>query len=265
MAYLRLTCNRFFRRTGVLLAAAALLTLGTTALSAAPIGTYTATGVNGVTNTNLNATAVFDQTGNIFTITLTSTTAAKAPSDVLTALFWDLSGSPSLTGFNALTAVGSCVTGATCPPAQDLDTVNGNPTEWGFSQSITAPKPPLTQNYGVGTAGLSVVPGFNLGGSQQLDYGIIGSVGAGANSAITGGTFVVNSMVFSFTLPNSNPVSVSNVRFQFGTALNEPSVTCTNPNGCTTENLNPVPEPMSMGLMGAGLIGLAMLRGFRRK
>jgi hypothetical protein len=263
MAHLRLTCDRFFRRTGVLLGTAALLTLGTTAVSAAPI-TFTA--VNGGTGTTLNASADFVFSGTTLTVTLTSTTAAKAPSDVLTALFFDLGGNPTLTGFDAKTALGSCVTGSLCPPAIDLDTSNGNPTEWGFSQNITGPNPPLTQKYGVGTAGLSVVPGFGLGGGQQFNYGIIGSVGAGANSQITGGTFVVNSMVFTFTLPSSTTYNLSNVRFQFGTALSEPSGTCQpGTPGCTTEGLNPVPEPMSMGLMGAGLIGLAMLRGLRRK
>src|SRR4051812_12025509 len=111
--------------------AAAALVLGVGANAT----TITATGTNPASTRNLSAAADFNFSGSQLILKLTNNNAASVPSDILTAIFFDLSGNPGLTYVSGVTASGSCVTGATCPPAVDVKAS----AEWRFAQSLSSP------------------------------------------------------------------------------------------------------------------------------
>ncbi|MEH1776013.1 MAG: XDD4 family exosortase-dependent surface protein [Nostoc sp.] len=199
---------------------------------------FSATGTNPVSGGNstaLAATAVFDNSiSGKLTLTLTNTgPGASAPSDVLTGIFWDYAGSPltnlTLSSAKAPTVITNNVTTGT---NVDLTKVAGNKVEWGFAKTTASTglggasgvANPVTQHYGIGTAGFGISPGFGLSGGQQFNYGIITGYDS-SNPAVSGGTFVKNSATFVFSgLPiGFDLTKIQNLRFQYGTALNEPS------------------------------------------
>src|SRR4051812_31691138 len=204
--------------------AAAALVLGVGANAT----TITGTGTNPASTNQLSATADFSFTGSQLILTLTNNNAASLPSDILAGIFFDLSGNPGLTYVSGVTASGSCVTGTTCPPAVDVKSIS----EWRFAQSLSTPLAGITEHYGVGTAGFGILGGG--GGGQQFDYGLVNGL-INPNPAVAGGTFIDDSVKLTFSLA-PGLYTVSNVRFQYGTSLDEPSLT-----GRAT-----VPEPGTM-------------------
>ncbi|MEH2281498.1 MAG: XDD4 family exosortase-dependent surface protein [Nostoc sp.] len=235
---------------------------------------FSATGTNpisGGTSAALGATAVFDNSiAGKLTLTLTNTgPGASAPSDVLTGLFWDYAGSPltnlTLSSAKAPTVITNNVTTGT---NVDLTKVGGNKVEWGFAKTTASSglggaagvANPVTQHYGIGTAGFGISPGFGLSGGQQFNYGIITGYDS-ANPAVSGGTFVKNSATFVFSgLPTGFDLSkIQNLRFQYGTALNEPS----------TYYIAPPPPPKKVPEPGAtvalGLFAVGALRVAKKK
>ncbi len=134
---------------------------------------------------------------------------------------------------------------------RDLDATGGN-GEWKYAANA-AGLTGVTQHYGVGTAGLGVFPG---GGGQQFNWGLINGMSS-PNPAVSGGTFIDNSATFTFTVPANYSATISNVRFQFGTALNEPSITCATAGDCLSDD-TPVPEPSTFGVMGLGISALLL-------
>ncbi|OKH41359.1 hypothetical protein FACHB389_05160 [Nostoc calcicola FACHB-389] len=232
---------------------------------------FSATGTNpisGGSSNALSATAVFDDSvAGKLTLTLTNTgPGASAPSDVLTGIFWDYAGSPltnlTLSSAKAPTVITNNVTTGT---NVDLTKVGGNKVEWGFAKTTASTglggaagvSSPVTQHYGIGTAGFGISPGFGLSGGQQFNYGIITGYDS-ANPAVSGGTFVKNSATFVFTgLPTGFDLTkIGNIRFQYGTALNEPSTYYIAPPPPPKK----VPEPsatFALGLFVAGGLKVA--------
>jgi hypothetical protein len=233
---------RYGLRSAVLLAALA------TASHAAPI-VFNATGTNPGSGNALSASASFDIVGTTFTVILTNNNPASVPSDVLIALFWDMGDNTT-----ALTNFDADVTAGSTPHPQDLDSNGGN-GEWKFASNLASGLSGITQHYGVGTAGLGIFPG---GGGQQFNWGLINGK-SNANPAVTGGTFIDNSVTFTFTIPAGFSGTISNVRFQFGTSLSEPSITCSTPT-CTPNDDVPTPEPATFGLLGAAMSALYVIR-----
>ncbi|MBD2520163.1 PEP-CTERM sorting domain-containing protein [Nostoc sp. FACHB-973] len=234
--------------------------------------TFSATGTNPVSGGNstaLSATAVFDNSiAGKLTLTLTNTgPGASAPSDVLTGIFWDYAGSPltnlTLSSAKAPTVITNNVTTGT---NVDLTKVGGNKVEWGFAKTtastglggVAGVANPVTQHYGIGTAGFGINPGFGLSGGQQFNYGIITGYDNNANPAVSGGTFVKNSATFVFSgLPTGFDLTkIQNLRFQYGTALNEPSTYYIAPPPPPKK----VPEPstaVALGLFAVGALKVA--------
>ncbi|MBN3908010.1 MAG: PEP-CTERM sorting domain-containing protein [Nostoc sp. NMS1] len=235
---------------------------------------FSATGTNpisGGSSTALAAKAVFDNSiAGKLTLTLTNTgPGASAPSDVLTGLFWDYAGSPltnlTLSSAKAPTVITNNVTTAT---NVDLTKVGGNKVEWGFAKTTASTglggaagvANPVTQHYGIGTAGFGISPGFGLSGGQQFNYGIITGYDS-ANPAVSGGTFIKNSATFVFSgLPTGFDLTkIQNLRFQYGTALNEPS----------TYYIAPPPPPRrvpeSSATVALGLFAVGVLRVAKKK
>ncbi len=225
--------------------AAAALVLGVGANAT----TITATGTNPASTHNLSATADFNFSGSQLILTLTNNNPAGVPSDILTGIFFDLSGNPSLTYVSGVTASGSCITGSTCPPAVDVKTIN----EWRFAQSLSTPLTGITEHYGVGTAGFGILGGG--GGGQQFNYGLVNGL-VSPNPPVAGGTFVDDSVQLTFNLTPGS-YTVSNVRFQYGTSLEEPSL--------TGRTAGAVPEPGTLMTLSTGFGMVATGMWFRRR
>ncbi|MEH2297335.1 XDD4 family exosortase-dependent surface protein [Nostoc sp.] len=200
--------------------------------------TFSATGTNpisGGTSTALAAKALFDDSiAGKLTLTLTNTgPGASDPTDVLTGIFWDYAGS-ALTNLTLSSAKAPTVitNNLTTGSNVDLTNVGLGKVEWGFAKTTASSglggtsgvANPVTQHYGLGTAGFGISPGFGLSGGQQFNYGIITGYDS-PNPAVSLGTFVKNSATFVFSgLPSGfDATKIQNVRFQYGTGLDEPS------------------------------------------
>jgi len=249
------------------------LTIGLSSLAAVAVSqmpqanatslSFTATGNNPTTNNSLGASVLFDDAfspGNL-AITLTNTgPGASAPSDVLTSVFWDYDGSP-LTSLSLLSAIAPSVVGGT--PGTNVNLASPL-NEWKLPSNSngTSDLPGITQNYGLGTAGLGI---FQGGGGQQFNYGIINGYD-NPNPAVSNGTFVNGAATFVLAgLPTGFDITkIGNIRFQYGTALSEPSLTGTrvtppadNNNPPLVENSVSVPEPATMA--GLSLVAASLM------
>lgn len=230
-----------FRRKMVL---ASIVGAAASVASAAP---YVSTATVG----SLSARAEFDTAGTNLIVTLTNISAADVliPADVLTAVFFDISGGPTLTRVSATLAPGSTVLFG-----PDGGGVVGG--EWAYVPDTGVAG---LSKYGIGSAGFDIFgpgdmfPGPNLQGPvgpDGLQYGITsaGDNPGTGNAPVTGGfALIKNSVVFVLSgLPqNFDPSqSISNVQFQYGTGLDEPRT----------------PEPSALALLMAGVLYAARRR-----
>ena len=218
---------------------------------------------------NLAASVTFDIVGGNLQVVLinTSTADTNGNGEVLQAVFFDIAGNPTLTYADAdLTAGSGFIHTATLAGSgSDIG------AEWAYGRD-TGGLGSLTQVYGLSSAGYGIFgPGDVLGGAAHPDrggattppdggdFGLVsaGWVAAGdANGFINNGPHIQNSATFVLTGFNGSLSSISNIRFQYGTALTETSI----------PGVPPVPEPATwaMMLLGFGGIGMTMRRGRKR-
>lgn len=218
-------------------------------VSAASAGTLSVSLAAG----NLAASATFEVVGSELEVTLTNTSTfdVMVPADVLTAVFWDVSGSSlGLAGGSAVLGPGSVVHFGISDPG---GVVGG---EFSYLEGISGP---LGAAYGISASGFGIFgessrfPGSDLDGPAApngLNYGLVSdgdSVGTG-NSPVTGDVpLIQNQVVFRLSgLPSGfDPESmISNVNFQYGTDLSEPNL----------------PEPGALALLLVGAC-VALRRG----
>jgi len=206
------------------------------------------------TSLGLSASADFVQSGNNLILTLTniSTNDVMNPSQVLTAVFFDIVGVGTLTPISAL------LNGSTVYFGPDGGGNVGG--EWAYASGLIGAPGGATE--GISSTGLGLFGNYNFGGTSLqppdalngLNYGITsaGDNLSTGNKPVTGGSrgdpvaLIENSVVF--TLSGLAGITLTegmfqHVSFQYGTSLSEPNV--------------PVPEPATMMLLGSGLIGLA--------
>ncbi len=230
------------------------IVLFTLAVVAAPLLARASSIAYSFTSGGLGASANFARSGSDLIVTLTNTGTADVmvPTDVLTAVYFDVAGNPALTRSSAMVPVTSEVyeigSGALVTPG---DRVVGG--EWAF----------LIAN-GISSTGLGIFgpgdlfPGANLQGPSSPDgvqFGIIPTADnlTTGNGGISGSWMIRNTAVFTLGGFNLEPnTAISNVVFQYGTALDEPQYT-----GHT-------PEPSSFVLAAIGLIGLVVWKGRKR-
>jgi hypothetical protein len=222
------------------------------------------------TSLGLSASAVFtvnDATGTM-TVLLknTSTSDVMNPSQILTAMFFD--PKPTFSRVSAAVASGSTVLFGITDPG---NVVGG---EWAFNQTLSGA--PGLAALGISSSGLDlfapsdVFPGTNLQGPGEpdgLQYGITsaGDNSATGNTPVTGTNALIQNAVlftFSFTPTAFNAAEISDVSFQYGTALTDPNVPGLPPTG-----QGDVPEPATLiiwsllGLSGGGLWAWSRRKG----
>ncbi|MDF5734780.1 MAG: XDD4 family exosortase-dependent surface protein [Nostoc sp.] len=256
------------------ISALAVLTVSQIPKADAASITFSATGTNPLSGGNsiaLGAKAVFDDSiAGKLTLTLTNTgPGASVTSDVLTGIFWDYAGSPltslTLSSAKAPTVItNNLTTGSNV----DLTNVGLGKVEWGFAKTTATSglggtsgvANPVTEHYGLATADFGISPGFGVSGGQQFNYGIITGYDS-SNLAVTLGTFVKNSATFVFSgLPTGfDSTKIQNVRFQYGTGLDEPS----------TYYIAPPPPPRTVpdpsATVALGLFAVGALRVAKKK
>lgn len=225
---------------------------------------------------NLTASATFDIVGGKLQVVLNNSSAVDVlvPMDVLTALFFNLSGGASQLGLGAgssalaggITYLGGVQKDAASVAGQN---VGG---EWAYNSVSTGSLPGT--NAGISSVGLGLFgppdrfdTGSNLGGPDSpdgLQYGITstGDNLATGNGGVMGNEITKHSVIFLLNFaPGFSLAQISNVSFQYGTALDEPRTTCTV--NCGGPPANEIPEPGSAALAGLALLAAASVR--RRK
>jgi hypothetical protein len=204
----------------------------------------------------------FVRSGSDLIVTLTNTSVADAlvPTDILTAVFFDVSGNPLLTRTSALVPLSSAVlvgnSGADVTP---LDRIVGG--EWSYLNSISDPP---AHNEGISSTGVGTFgpgnrfPGANLQGPTSpngVQYGITtaGDNLLTGNGGLSGEHLIKNAVVFKLAGFGSEPDSViTAARFLYGTSLEEPQFEGT--------LFTPVPEPSSLVLAMLGVAAFALTR-----
>jgi hypothetical protein len=200
-------------------------------VSAAILAGTTAPGTFSGGSDNLEASATFEIVapgGLQVTLDNTSPADVLCPTDVLTAVFFDIVGDPALSPTSAVLGPDSHVLfgGGTAPGPGGV--VGG---EWAYLNGLSGA--PYDARQGISSTGLDLFgphdrfPGENLKASNcpnGLEYGITsaGDDGSTGNAPVTGkNALIQNEVVFvleglpaGFTLDD-----VSNVSFQYGTSL----------------------------------------------
>ena len=224
--------------------------------------TVTFSGLSG----DLAAQADFTVSGNTLTVVLTNTSTADVlvPADLLTAVFFDITGYPpaSFSPVSAMLSGGSTVFFG----PDGGGNVGG---EWVFASGLSGA--PDNATLGISSAGFGLFGDGNFNGPNLegadgvngLNYGLLsaGDNTTTGNAAVTGGSPLIQNQV-TFTLTGSAPFlesAITNVSFQYGTSLREPNVPS---NG---DNPPPVPEPSTMLLLGVALTGTGGIGFLRRR
>lgn len=220
---------------------------------------------SGSNGSNLSASVTFDVSGSSLQVTLRNTSASDVlvPADVLTAVFFAVAGNPVLTPVSATIPGGSSLLFSQNGPG--ITDVGG---EWFYQTGLIG--------FGGATQGLSTVgfgfsqsnvfPGPPLDGgpgNNQLAFGVVstGEDPATGNAPVSGSRpLIKDTVVFALSgLPSGFQLSeVSNVRFQYGTNLTEPSFS-------GSSQIPEVPEPGTLLLVGSGVAAATLLRRRRRR
>ncbi len=260
-------------------------------------GSYALASVSfgGTDGNGREATAVFSASGSTLTIVLSNTALSGAAigdatkqDQMLSAIFFDLSTNSTLTLQSAVASgplgiyqqnstVNANANGLLQQPIvanlAAAGSTNGGPGAfkggWQYREQFVDFSG-LTQNRGIGTNGLGIFNGNQVKDVDNLDYALTSledKVATSQAKQLFNMPLIKNAITFTFTgLPNGfslDTTTISNVRFQYGTSLNEPSITDPNGEGNGGGGGGGVPEPMSVAvwsLLGLAFAGARYLR-----
>lgn len=224
---------------------------------------------------NLAAEARFWQDGSNLMIQLTNTSPADPATvtEVLTALFFNIAGQPTLTPVSVVMATGSKILYPITQPA-DGKTVS---FEWAYRAGDV--KSPGSMEYGVSVAAFNAIfkptdrfPGDSLHGNgnnmSDVSFGLVGPGKTNTGSKTMTGNlpFIQDSVIFMLAgLPDTFDLltDIDHVWFQYGTSLSDPSLESFRIIQRWEEELiNPpdVPEPTTLTLLTLGTICLLRRR-----
>ncbi len=197
---------------------------------------------------NLSATASFSLTGNTLTVTLSNTSHSDVlvPADILTAVWFST--------MHTLTPVSASLNGSTVFYGSLSNVGNG----WGYYSGLAGGA--HGKKNGITSAGFGIGGGHsNFSGAHNslggVDYGLLstGDKPSTGNSGVKNhGPLIDNSAQFVLTTGSGFTLRElgNTVIFQYGSALSEPSFT-------GQRQVDPVPEPGTLALLGSSTIGLA--------
>jgi len=222
--------------------------------------------------TLLSASAEFANVADNLQITLTNTATSDVvrPSDVLTAVFFDIAGGPTLTRVSAVLPGDGFTSLGVITLAGNL-VVGG---EWGYNPAHGSGSILGGGNQGISSTGVGLFgpadlfPGADLESPLSpdgLQYGIVSATDdpTTGNAAVTGGnTLSGPSVIFTLSglLAGFDPMAagfITNVSFLYGTSLTDPQYVPDEPPPSS------VVEPGTLALFGIGLAGIGFPR--RRK
>ena len=223
--------------------------------------TYTATGSGDSTNKELSAFATFAISNQKLVITLSNTATydASDANDILTAIFFTLTGNPTLTGTSAVLGSDTAI--------KDRPGVSGPGMNVGSAWSYRDDMTDLPDD---ATDGISVTSLKNFGkkfrfsdtklaSSGGVAYGVTTTFDNLGNdkSSIKHQQLIDNTVVFTLGgLPtNFTLADISDVSFQYGTDLKDADLNLAGTISGGGNGGPAVPEPTTTVLVAAGLLG----------
>lgn len=224
----------------------------------------------------LSAKATFtnDGSGNLKVLLENLGGDVLVPADVLTAVFFTVGGDPTLMPISAVLGTSTVVFG----PQPFGGNVGG---EWAYVDGLVGA--PGGADEGISSSGFGLFGGFNFNGPNLdgqsavngMNYGLLSAADNNltGNAAVTGASpFIQHSVLFTLNglgLAAGVEPTITNVSFQYGTALDEPNISVSGVGGGgggTGGGVPNVPEPTTLAIWGAfGLIGCFRKRCFRKR
>lgn len=218
---------------------------------------------------DLEASVLFNVVGGELVVTLTNAFPGDVTrrSQILTGLFFDITGNPTLTPTTAAVADGSQL-------VQGTTVLGGAGTyvgdQWAYGANLDGA--PHDASQGIAAAGFGLFDGANFGCDPSgnpcqdlngVDYGLTsagddlttGNLSNPKSNPDSSATIAVVQHAVVFTLGGIGlgfdpSISIFNVSFQYGSGFQEPNL---------------VPEPGTLWLVGSGLALLAHRRWRRRR
>jgi len=222
--------------------------------------TFTATGPGSKPGETLHASATFaiSNLDLIVTLSNTGTYDSKDAADILSAILFKIdNGGPKLTPVSAELVTDSSVISHPLPMGFDGD-VGG---EWAYRNSLTnTPEEAIASDNLKNWFGKSdfLFPGPDLNkhkGVGGVDFGLttLDDLPGNNKGGIKNQGLIQASVVFTFAgLPEGFKLSdITDVTFQYGTNLKQPDI--------TGEAIAQIPEPGTISLVAAGLLGALTL------